>query len=241
MSNKSKAQQDPPMAGHKPKKQYINDDAVADYLLAHPDFFDTRGKLLTTLRVKHPSGEAVSLIERQVDLLRRQNRVLDRRLVDLVEVARSNDALVERLHHLSTALLSAEGLGEQLRVLDDYLRSHFGAARVHLLVFVGEPDALGLDNITRTKRDSLTRFRRFLDENKPFCGHLRSGQLEVLFGERAAQTRSAALIPIGHKARFGMLALGSDDAEHFSPMLGTVFLGRIGELTENVLAPLIAQ
>lgn len=216
----------------------IDDIGVADYLLGHPDFFEHHTSLLMKLRVVHPAGEAVSLIERQVELLRNQNRTLERRLVDLVEVARSNDSVLERLHELSVALLGATEPGERVRVLEDKLRSRFGAEQIRLLLFAGDPAALGLDNVARAERDELTRFSRFLDEGKAYCGRLRAPQLEFLFTDQAPRVASAALVPIGSRARYGMLALGSDNADHFSPTLGTVFLTRIGELVEHALRPL---
>lgn len=216
----------------------VNEQAVADYLLAHADFFERHSGLLSKLRLRHPTGEAVSLIERQVELLRSQNRTLERRLVDLVEVARANDSVLERLHELAVALLSADDGGERVRLLEDNLRSHFGADEIRLLLFTGKPEALGLTNVRRVGRTELAEFARFLEEGKPTCGRLRPPQLEYLFAERAASIASAALVPVGSRARFGLLALGSREAERFSPTLGTVFLNRIGELVEQALRPL---
>lgn len=234
MSNDSKAKARP--AAGRPA---IDEAGVSDYLLANPDFFERHTGLLMKLKVAHPTGEAVSLIERQVELLRNQNRTLERRLVDLVEIARSNDSVLERLHQLSVALLGAEEPGERVRVLEDSLRSRFGADRVRLLLFSGQPEKLGLDTIQRVERDDLSKFKRFLEEGKSFCGRLRPAQLEFLFAEHAAKIKSAALVPVGTRARFGMLALGSEKADHFSPTMGTVFLDRIGVLTEQALSPVL--
>ncbi|HET7570285.1 MAG TPA: DUF484 family protein [Gammaproteobacteria bacterium] len=233
MSNDSEAKRKPVH-----EAIHIDDAGVSDYLLAHPDFFERHTNLLMKLKVAHPAGDAVSLIERQVELLRNQNRTLERRLVDLVEVARSNDSVLERLHELSVALLAATEPGERVRVLEDKLRSRFGADHIRLLLFAGDPATLGLDNVARAERDELTKFSRFLDEGKAFCGRLRPAQLEFLFAAQAPKVASAALVPIGSRARYGMLALGSDNADHFSPTLGTVFLNRIGELVEHALRPL---
>ncbi|HET7369661.1 MAG TPA: DUF484 family protein [Gammaproteobacteria bacterium] len=241
MSNDSEAKRKAPAYKPDDSRASIDETAVADYLLAYPDFFERHKGLLMKLKIAHPTGEAVSLIERQVELLRNQNRTLERRLVDLVEVARSNDSVLERLHELSVALLGADEPGDRIRVLEDSLRSRFGADRVRLLLFAGQTERLGLDNVERVERNDLTKFKRFLDEDKAFCGRLRPAQLEFLFAEHAARIASAALVPIGSHARFGMLALGSEQAEHFSPTLGTAFLTRIGELTEQALASLLKE
>lgn len=214
---------------------------VVDYLLAHTDFFERHTDLLIKLKLSHPAGDAVSLIERQVELLRSQNRNLERRLVDLVEVARANDSVLERLHQLALALLGADEAGERVRLLEDSLRSRFGADEICLLMFAGEAEALGLDNVRRAERAELTDFARFLEDGKAWCGRLRPGQLALLFAGQAAGVASTALVPVGNRARLGMLALGSHKAEHFSPTLGTVFLNRIGELTELALQPLLRE
>ncbi|HET6724825.1 MAG TPA: DUF484 family protein [Gammaproteobacteria bacterium] len=234
MSNDSKAKAT--AAANRPA---IDEAGVSDYLLANPEFFERHTGLLMKLRIAHPTGDAVSLIERQVELLRNQNRTLERRLVDIVEIARSNDSVLERLHQLSVALLGADEPGERVRVLEDSLRSRFGADRICLLLFSGQPEKLGLDNIQRVERDELPKFKRFLDEGKSFCGRLRPAQLELLFGEHAATIKSAALVPVGNRARFGMLALGSEKPDHFSPTMGTVFLDRIGVLTEQALSAVL--
>lgn len=241
MTNDSKAKRGASVYKTDTGGSTIDAAAVADYLLTHPGFFDTRSDLLMKLKVVHPTGEAVSLIERQVELLRNQNRTLERRLVDLVEVARTNDSVLERLHALSVALLASDELAERLRTLEDHLRGRFGADHIRLLLFSGRPEELGLDTVERVERAALTKFKRFLDEGKAFCGRPRPAQLEALFAENAARIASAALIPIGPRARYGMLALGSEKADHFSPTLGTVFLSRIGELTEQSLARILDE
>jgi len=106
------------------------EETVAGYLTSHPEFFEAHAELLTKLKVPHPTGTAVSLIERQVEVLRQQHRQLERKLVDLVEVARANDALIERIHRLGLALLEGATLAERLYALQEELRERFGADEV---------------------------------------------------------------------------------------------------------------
>ena len=73
-----------------------DEEAVAQYLQNHPEFFEGYADLLARMRIPHPAGGAVSLVERQMSILRQQNRQFERKLVDLVEVARSNDQLTSR-------------------------------------------------------------------------------------------------------------------------------------------------
>ncbi|HEX5339288.1 MAG TPA: DUF484 family protein [Gammaproteobacteria bacterium] len=217
------------------------EQSVSDYLLTHPDFFDSHTDVLTRLKVPHPSGNAVSLIERQVEVLRQQHRQAERKLVDLIEVARANDALIERIHRLAIALLETHALPERLYALAEELRNRFGADEITLFLFDARPlnDDAGPARWMRPDDAGLEQFRELLKTAKPHCGRLRAPQLEFLFGDQAERISSAALIPLGEHGRLGLLAVGSHEAERFSPTLGTAFLVRIGELVAAAIRPLL--
>ncbi len=96
------------------KQDVLNDNSVADYLLTYPDFFERNSQLLTKLRLPHVRDVAatVSLVERQVEVLRERNQSLERKLKELVDVARANDALADRIHRLSQRLIRTRTLAE---------------------------------------------------------------------------------------------------------------------------------
>jgi hypothetical protein len=217
----------------------IDDDAVAAYLVDEPDFFSRRPEVLARLRVPHGSGATVSLIEKQVEVLRGQNRSLERKLVDLIEVARANDAAIERIHQLALNLMEAGDLSELLTNLQDVLRSRFLADEVAIVLFRGEPATLAGSPARRIERSDppLEHFANFIKAGKPHCGRLRPPQLEFLFGDKAAAIGSCALIPLGPRAELGLLAIGARSEDQFAPTLGTVYLTHIGELVATALAP----
>ncbi len=221
----------------------LADDSVVDYLLSHPEFFEGHPELLAKLKVPHPTGTAVSLIERQVEVLRQQNRQLERKLVDLIEVARANDTLIERIHRLALALLEGSSLPERLYALQEELRERFGADEVSLFLLHTKEQKTDAGPARWLKTDDagLEQFREFLKTGKPHVGRLRPPQLEFLFGEQAERITSSALVPLGDKGGWGLLAVGSHDAERFSPTLGTAFLTRISELVSAAVHPLMPQ
>src|ERR1700691_6602187 len=96
------------------KPDTLNDASVAEYLQSCPDFFERNGALLTKLRLPHlrDTGATVSLVERQVEVLRERNQTLERQLKELVDVARANDGLADRIHRLSQRLIRAHTLPE---------------------------------------------------------------------------------------------------------------------------------
>jgi uncharacterized protein YigA (DUF484 family) len=212
----------------------LGDEAVAEWLADNPDFFLRRPEVLGRLKVPHGgTGAAVSLIEKQVDVLRGQNRALERKLVDLIEVARGNDAALE--------LMQAEELPELLADLQDVLRSRFLADEVAIVLFRGEAAQLEGSPARRLSADDpqLAQFANFIRNGRPHCGRLRPQQLELLFGARASEVGSCALIPLGPRAELGLLAVAARSEHQFAPTLGTVYLTHIGELVSAALEPLL--
>lgn len=219
------------------------EDSVTEYLVKHPEFFESHVEVLAKLKVPHPAGRAVSLIERQVEVLRQQHRQMERKLVDLIEVARGNDALIERIHRLALVLLENPGLPERLYAVQEELRDRFGAGEVSLFLF-SERDAnpdVGPAHWVKHEDTGLDQFSEFLKSGKPYIGRLRAPQLEFLFGEQAERIASLALMPLGDQGKLGMLAVGSHEADRFGPTLGTAFLTRIGELLTAAIQPLLPE
>lgn len=220
----------------------VTDQQVAQYLRTHAEFFETHGDLLLRLRLPHkPGGSAVSLIERQVDLMRQRNRKLDRKLRELLAVARSNERLVLKIHSLSLRLLGANGMTEMLELLESTLRQDFGADRAVLVLLddAGKSaDLQDLNFLRRVGRDGpeMQPFATFVQGSRPRCGQVRDSQREVLFGTDSDAIGSAALIPLGEKCRYGILAIGNQDSAHFHPAMSTDFLLRIGEQVAAALA-----
>ena len=221
----------------KPRAESISPEAVADFLGEHPEFFESHPQLAGKLRIPHGSGDAVSLIEKQVDILRKQNSQLERKLIDLIEVARANDAAVERIHQLVLAVMEADDLADLLHALADRLRHRFGADAVRLILFRGDAADVEFGPAVRLERDApeINEFQNVLRNGQPVVGRLRPRQLEILFAANAPRIGSAALIPIGDRAEIGLLGIGSHSEDQFGPTLGTTFLVRIGEVLTTAL------
>ena len=219
--------------------QHSEPDAsqVHDYLTNHAEFFNEYPELLADLQLSHASGKAVSLIERQVQVLREQNYDLKQRLMELVDVARDNDRLNERLHKLTLELIGAGSLTELVESLEHQLRNEFMADAIilHLPELdesrqreTGAQPLVIDDHLRELLPTPLT-------ENKPQCGRLKQAQAEFLFGEQATAIESSAVIPLGENACGGLLTIGSREVNRFNPCMGTVFLMHLGELLVRLL------
>lgn len=208
--------------------------AVAEYLAAHPGFFEQHSELLTELRLPHTSGEAVSLVERQLAVLREKCAGYEQRLERLVEVGRNNDILMDQLHNLTLALIEAANLDEALTVLEDHLHKQFQADAVELRLFssaVLEDASI----LTPSEQEGLSQFHSFFDRGRPLCGRLSRGQLDYLFGPEADDVQSTALLPLRGESIVGMLAIGSGDEGRFHGDMGTDFLRRLAEVASKRL------
>ena len=127
-----------------PEVDYTDDElseqAIHDYLAAHPDFFERHKALLQSLHLPHATGGAVSLVERQVSVLRQKDLKLEKQLKELIEVARANDTLSAKIHELTIQLLAAGDLQSTISAIEEGMRSGFGADHA-VLVHFGDPDA----------------------------------------------------------------------------------------------------
>jgi len=211
---------------------------VSDYLASHPDFFDKHPELLASMQLSHSSGKAVSLIERQVQVLRDQNQELKKRLLELVDVARDNDRLSERVHRLTLDLLNAGSLTELIDSLEHNLRNEFMADAIVLhLPALDESRQRECGARPLEVDDALKNLLPTpLIDNRPQCGRPKREQAEFLFGDQAAAIESCAVIPLGDYASGGLLSIGSREVNRFNPCMGTLFLSHLGELVAGLLA-----
>lgn len=202
---------------------------IIDYLRAHPDFFARHPEALAAIDIPHPTGDAVSLIERQVRTLRMQSDNYRGQLESLVAVARENDGLAKRLHRLTLALIETQTFDEVLNTLQDELRDQFQADAVEMKLFASDQ----LDAHAHEAGPAL--FRDFIARARPNCGRLDRDKLEYLFGSQAGETGSAALIPLTAPPLAGVLAIGSRDPERFHQGKSVDFLQRLAEVVSAKL------
>jgi len=224
------------------KHESLNDTSVAEYLQTYPDFFERNSPLLLKLRLPHlrDVGATVSLVERQVEVLRERNQSLERKLKELVDVARANDALADRIHRLSQRLIRARTLPETISAIEASLREDFDAMHSVLVLFLEQAPSLeaAAGRFLRSGNPAdpdVKTFESLREAGKPRCGQIRDAQRDYLFGKDSVEIGSVALTPLGPKGELGILAIGASDAERFHPAMSTEFLSRIGELVTYAL------
>lgn len=211
---------------------------LLELLKDYPDILQRNPALLAELEVPHESGKAISLIERQVGVLREKLQSSDKRLRELMDIARGNERLAESRHRLAINLLGAHDLEDVISIVLDELGNELGAEYVVIRLITDDADRLSnmpgifIDNDTA----ELIAFSTMMNNRKPLCGHCTQEQKSFLFGENAEYIGSAAVIPLAAGAKLGLLGLGGKDECRFNIAMGTEFLTQIGELVSAALA-----
>jgi uncharacterized protein YigA (DUF484 family) len=219
----------------------INGDTVAQYLRDNPSFFDVHAELLASVTVPHPhGGRAVSLVERQVDVLRDKHKVLEMRLADLIRIGRENDAIGERLQRWTRDLLRERDLRRLPAIVTDGLADGFSVPQVALRLWRLPEMYQSLACATEVPAAIHTR----IDElRQPYCGLNAEVPEAAWLAAGGSQTRSLALLPMRVGAApesFGLLVLGSPDPARFQASMGTAYLERIAETASAALSRLLA-
>jgi uncharacterized protein YigA (DUF484 family) len=217
----------------------INDELVRDYLKAHSDFLQRNPDMLDYLHIAHASGSAVSLVEKQVGVLRERNIDMRRRLNTLTSNARDNDTLYEQTRTLVLKLLEAGSPAELHNAFIESMASDFQVEHASMILFGEQADSDG-DYRVETAESAKIEIGALLKGRKAVCGALRKEELTYLF-PTAGEMGSAALMPLYDGEELGVIAVGSSDAHRYSSSMGTLFLTHIADVVVRLLPRLRTQ
>ncbi len=212
-------------------------DDVTVYLRNHPEFFVGRDTLLSELVLPHGSAGSISLVERQLSVLRERNQSMRRRLNEMVRTARLNHRLFERTLELTLRLMETDGTEARLRRLEDGLTSGFDLDAVAMqgIEKDGFSPALHRAIAVTTEAQAQPTVGHLLRPGRIVCGLLREPELAFLFAGHEAEVASAAVMPVEIPGGLLLLALGSRDPNHFTPDMGTMFVRFLGDAIARML------
>lgn len=208
--------------------------AVADYLANHPKFFSEYGAVLAGMSIPAPhGGRAISLHERQLEVLREKNRQLEMRLAELIRIGQDNDAIIEKIQRWTRALLLHEDAAQLPAIVSSGLTDIFSVPQVALRLWnLPDESSAAVSDVIRAEADQLQR---------PYCGDANAQATRAWLPDGGADTKSMAVLALRKGAdpkAFGLLVLGSADADRFRAGMGTAFLERIAETASAALARL---
>jgi uncharacterized protein len=217
----------------------ITEADIADYLVHNPAFFERQAELLATIQLHSPhGGRAVSLQQRQMEMLRERIKGLERKIMEMIRNSQENLAIADRLHRWTRAALLQREPAALPAMLVDVLRNEFLIPQAAIRVwdagdaFAGTAAAQAVSDDVRSFASSLAL---------PYCG-LNAGFEASQWLDDAGSVTSIALVPLADNGRvFGLLVLGSPDPTRYSADMGTEFLGRVGEIASAALSRLTAR
>ena len=213
----------------------LDEEQVIEFLRAHPDLLRRHRDVLASLDIPHDTGgEAVSLIEYQVSILREEARELSERLDQLLYIARDNDRLADQLHRFTLELLAAEDLEGVLVALRDGLRQDFRADVVQVVLVGLDLPAVGVPVLNADDPEALQLEEHF-PGSTPVLGRYDGERFGSLFDGDTEGLGSVAIIPMDEAPLRGFIAIGSRDPDRYHEDQGTVFLGQLGALVARVL------
>lgn len=217
----------------------LTEERVTAYLLQHPEFFHNHLNVLEKMRIPHPSGNAISLISKQLEIFRVKHQEQESQLTALIDIARENDASFNRMHELTLAMLEANSLEEAIANLSEVLAECFLTDFVAVKIIRDYSDSPISNLFVKPDDEYLKYFNAELTTNQPKCGRPTFAQATFLFGELAAEVKSCAIIPMAFTQLEGLLAIGSRDEGRFHYSMGSLFLTQMSEIIGTRLISLI--
>lgn len=213
----------------------LNDESVAEYLRDNPDFLQRNPEMLDYLQIDHASGGAVSLVEKQVSVLRERNIDMRHRLKTLTANARENDKLFEQTRRLVLALLDADSIDTLYQRFTTAMTGDFGVDYASMILYQSVPGSTQCR--VESRADAEANIGALFRGNKAVCGALRQEELAFLF-PGCGDAGSAALVPLTTDEQVGLIAVGSADANRYHSSVGTLFLNHIADVMARLLPTL---
>jgi hypothetical protein len=214
----------------------LNPQAVADFLIQHPNFFNNFPALLAELNIPHPHGtHAISMSERQLISMRDKVRMLENKLTELIQFGEENDGISDKMQALALALMATRTPQDILVALTLHLREGFAVPHHALRAWNLPSDSVpGLsDPVAQIARDQISAMAH------PVCGVLAVDEAINWFGETVSpHLRAFACIPLRVSANgvpLGLLVLASEEENRFYAGMGTLYLERLGQLISAAL------
>lgn len=209
--------------------QTVEETQVKNFLASHPDFLTNNPQLLSHMELNHSSKGAISLVERQIKVLRERNQVMQGQLIEMLTAAFNNEKLLIDCNQFMLDLLKTDNLQDLCAKIITSLKKDFSLDDVALVLVGNYPPAAPAQLVTDAGEIKSLLNCQFPD-SQPLCGRLEQDPKKKLFGELSQELQSFALIPLGKECEFGLLALASNDVSRFEPEMGTLFVELIAKL-----------
>lgn len=216
----------------------LTDACIAKYLKNHPHFFEHYPEILIDLKITHYSGEAISLVQKQIELLRERSTRQQNTIQNVIEIASENSKLFDFTKRLVLRFMEISDLKTLLHELDDQVRHNFLVDAIRVLV-PRTVDHVGLPMLVGHFKDLCNPLLHLQHEAfVPYCGNIKLEERQAFF-PHSPSILSYVKIPLKLKfssgAEPGLWVVGSRKPNHFHEGKDTLFLEFIGNMLERLL------
>ena len=215
------------------KKNQVSNKEIVEYLILNPDFFKENPEVLNAIEIVHESGAAVSLIQKQVELLRSNYNSTTDKLMELLGIAKANENIFSLTKKLIIELIDASNIEEVVSLLENSFESDFGAKTSRLLFFTESPKDLPKDRI-KSLSEAKKILATLLKPDEIYCGVIDKGLANFIFNKKS-KINEIALVPLNCNSVKGLIALGSDEPGKYNKNKDTLFLDFIAEVVSKLV------
>ncbi|HKI74368.1 MAG TPA: DUF484 family protein [Pseudomonadales bacterium] len=223
----------------KQKEADLKEADVAAWLDSHRDFFEGRDNLLLKMTLPHAhstnNGEAISLVERQVSLLRERNGEARKHLDELLGAARRNDEILSKCHRLVLTLLEAKDSNSFFKALESSFKREFKSDAYSLIIFSAYANQINHFTSSVPAESAREFIGGLMKAKEPFLGALRPAEQDFLFRHASDNVKSAAVLPVKGRKQIALLAIGNADPNYFTSAMGTTFITFIADVIARLL------
>lgn len=211
---------------------------VREYLLENPDFFVEHSELLTEINLPHGQQGAISLVEKQVSMLRERDKASRVKLDEFLKAAKENDEIYKKSQFMILGLVEASDQSSFLKNLEKGFKRDFKSSAYSLLIFGDEPKQINHFTSIVSKDTAKEYVASLIRSTKPTLGVLRPAEQDFLFRHQSEKVKSAVVLSVREgRNQIALLAIGNSDPNYFKAGMGTLFV----QFIADVLARLIPR
>jgi uncharacterized protein YigA (DUF484 family) len=215
------------------KKNKVSNKEIAEYLILNPNFFKENPEVLNSIEIIHESGAAVSLIQKQVELLRSNYNSTTDKLMELLGIAKNNEDIFILTKELILSLINASSIEEIVALIEKSFVADFGAKKSKVLFFTESSKNLPKGRV-KNPAEARNILGNLLKPGKIFCGEVNKKVAKFIFNQKTG-VKEMALVPLNSSSLLGLIALGSDQPGKYSDNKDTLFLDFIAEVASKLI------
>ena len=215
------------------KKYKVSNKEIAEYLILNPNFFKENPEVLNSIEIIHESGAAVSLIQKQVELLRSNYNSTTDKLMELLGIAKNNEDIFILTKELILSLINASSIEEIVALIEKSFVADFGAKKSKVLFFTESSKNLPKGRV-KNPAEARNILGNLLKPGKIFCGEVNKKVAKFIFNQKTG-VKEMALVPLNSSSLLGLIALGSDQPGKYSDNKDTLFLDFIAEVVSKLI------